>query len=278
MSRAGLSKRTLPKIETETDPDLVNKKEKSHVLNLDLRAALEHIFLRKNGAAEILDIFHHSVEIQSRPESEQIRSFFMSGEFAPCLVQVNNPAAKAVDQSADAEPVQREVGDYYGIGRQYQLEGIKDSEELCDQINFMGRLYVQARRFDMISLVKMITLKLQVAWNSYPGLSQCGALLEVTNLAFKDVSTGTYDHLQTWIINFVADTIDLFYYGCPERFWEIMHENPALHNAVFQLRKELLHKTPNKYADARVLVHSRGMTGVQGYKGLGKRKAEERES
>ncbi|KAJ5577685.1 uncharacterized protein N7459_006649 [Penicillium hispanicum] len=252
-----------PKIEDELDVNPFNEKEKTSIFDLTMRMALEHIFLHKEEAVEILAVFHDMVEIQGRPEAEHIQSFLIHKEFSPRLVSLNAPFPTHTSNSKDNRPtdeeVQYEVGDCYRMQRQWKLEAVGDSDNLQKQIISLGRLYLQARRFKMDDLIHLITRKLQAAWNSYPGLCQLEPLMDVTTMAFSDPSVVELDELQTWLINFIADTLDLFFYVCSEQFWAAMRENPALHHVVFRLRKEFLQENPNKYSDPRLLIQSRGI-------------------
>jgi hypothetical protein len=76
-------------------------------------------------------------------------------------------------------------------------------------------------------------------------------------MAFKD-STWT-DHLQDWLIKFIADTQDLIYYQCPQRYWAIMRERNDLYNSVTQMRSEYNRKNPDRYANPRDQIRQRGI-------------------
>lgn len=80
----------------------------------------------------------------------------------------------------------------------------------------------------MEGLVELITFKLQVARNSFPGISQLGPILDVANMVFS----GGYaqkDALRSWLVPFMADKQDLYFYGCSARFWELMRSNAVLY-------------------------------------------------
>lgn len=111
----------------------------------------------------------------------------------------------------------------------------------------------------LAALIGLIILKLQAAWNSYPGLHQLEPLLEVTSLVFSGEGGPDGDDMQYWLVSFIADAKDLFLFECPARFWEVMCGNQTLMNAVFQLRNDAQRKDPDKYADSRVLIRSRGV-------------------
>lgn len=242
------------------DSNKVASVEERRVFDLPLRQALENIFLQKPDSAELLAIFTDTVAIQGHRGSEQIQSFLTTGEFIPRLVQVNNPtrimsAAEGNESACQADVVQ--VGDCHGFGRIYQLQGINNSDDLCQHILALGRLYQQARRFGLAALTSMIAMKLQVAWNSYPGLCQLEPLLAVVDMAFKDCPDNKQDHLQVWLINFIADTLDLIYYSYSDRFWEVMHGKSSLQRIIFETRSKIVQQTPDKYTDPRVLLRSR---------------------
>lgn len=263
LGSTGASGTIRTKTEDDSQPEPDN--ERTGIFDLTLRDALEYIFLQKDEAADILAVFNDSVLVQNRPESEQIKSFITSGEFVPRIVQVNDPtrntnAADGNEPSGDSADLQ--VGDRHGFGRRYQLQGINNSDDLGKHIISLGHLYRQARRFNLVALINMITLKLQVAWNSYPGLSQLEPLLEVVSMAFQNNSDDNKDQLQAWLISFMADTLDLIYFACSGRFWEVMQGNSALQRAVFAARSDIVAKNPEKYSDARVLIRSRGIDRV----------------
>lgn len=244
-----------PKIENG-DAGNMNKIS-PNVFSLNLRTALDHVFLQKSDAACLLAVFYECVKIQNKPACEQIRSWLTVREFAPRLIQMNEQSAK---ETANSEISRRQVGDILGVHRRYHLEAINDSHDLREQILSLGRLYKQARHFEMPELIDLIQLKLQAAWNSCPGVSQLQPILEVVTLAFRDISPDhKYDSMQAWLVNFVAETMDLFFYDCPEHFWEVLRGNPTLHEMVFKIRTEALQKDPAKYADPRVLIRSRGI-------------------
>ncbi|KAJ5155888.1 hypothetical protein N7492_008691 [Penicillium capsulatum] len=248
------------KIEDGSIP--LTEEEKDSVFDISLRQALENIFLEKPGSVELLAIFTDTVAVQKRPESQQIQSFLKTGEFVPRLVQVNHPSrilSGPDGKSSANEAKEAQVGDCYGFGRRYQLEGVNNSDDLCKHILALGRLYQQARRFGLGALTGMITLKLQVAWNSYPGLCQLEPLLGVVEMAFKDKISDTQDNLQAWLIKFVADILDLIYYSYSNQFWKVMNGNPPLQRILFEHRLKLVQVAPEKYTDPRVLLRMRGI-------------------
>lgn len=252
------------KIKTEKTDSPTRAEEKPKVFDMPFKQVLENIFLQKPESGELLAIFTDTVRIQGCQESEHIKSFLTTGEFVPRLVQVNDPARiiSAVEGSQTNHQIgEIQIGDCYGFGRKYQLQGINNSNDLCRHILALGRLSQQARRFGLASLMSMITMKLQVAWNSYPGLCQLEPLLGVVDMAFHDCHEGQ-DQLQVWLIQFIADTLDLIYYSYSDRFWEIMQGKGSLQRTIFEARSKMVQETPGKYTDPRVLLHSRGIGQV----------------
>jgi hypothetical protein len=216
-----------------------------------LSTMIEHILLEKESSQALLAILRDVSTIQE-PESGKLVSFLKSSEFSPQLLRISNTR-----QSTSGEVGEFEIGDCLGIHRQFQLHGVANSADLHEQIVQFGGLYYYARRLNLVDLVEKITFKLQAAWNSYPGLSQLEPLLDVTEMAFKD-STWT-DHLQDWLIKFIADTQDLIYYQCPQRYWAIMRERNDLYNSVTQMRSEYNRKNPDRYANPRDQIRQRGI-------------------
>lgn len=255
--RSSIAAEHAPKVEEEEE-------RTSDVFSLNLRTALEHVFLKESDANDILAIFHDLVSIKNKPEFEQIRTWLMTREFKPRLVhlQVNDQAIVSNNpqsQGSDNESTQdREIGDIRGIHRNRHLEAVNDSQALRHAILSLGRLYLSIRHFAMEGLVELITLKLQVAWNSYPGISQLGPILDVAAMAFSG-GPAQNDALRTWFVAFIADTQDLYFYDCSPRFWEVMRSNAVLHDEVFQKRTEMHRDHPERYADVRDLLRSRGI-------------------
>lgn len=247
----------------KTEDDAASDDEKRVILfNLNLRSALEHVFLQEDDAHDILVIFRDIVSIRNKLESDKIRSWLRIREFMPRLVQVNdqelNSIASQTSAPSNESSPERQVGDVQGIHRKYHLEAVSNSKALGDIILSLGRLYHAVRHFDLDGLVDLITLKLQVAWNSYPGISQLALILEVTAMAFSGYPNKR-DSLQSWLAAFIADTLDLQYYACSEKYWEVMRGNRGLHDEVCHRRKELNRDHPERYADVRALLHSRGI-------------------
>ncbi|OKP13902.1 hypothetical protein PENSUB_477 [Penicillium subrubescens] len=216
-----------------------------------LSAMIEHILLEKESSQQLLAILRDVCTIED-PELGKLISFLNTSEFSPQLLKVSN-ARPSTCEEAEAF----EIGDCLGIHRQFQLQGVTNSEELHEQIIQLGCLYYYARHLNMVDLVEKITFKLQAAWNSYPGLSQLEPMLGVTAMAFKD--SHWTDHLQGWLIKFIADTQDLIYYQCPQRFWEIMRDRNDLYSSVTQMRSEFNRKNPERYANPRDQIRQRGI-------------------
>lgn len=237
---------------------------KGNLFSLDLRTAIEHVFLKDHDADDILAVFRDLVSLKNKPEFEHIRNWLLLREFKPRLVhlQVNDQTVipnTAQSQGSDNESSQdREIGDIKGIHRNHHLEAVSNSQVLRQNILSLGRLYLSIRHFAMEGLVEFITFKLQVAWNSFPGISQLGPILDVAAMVFS----GGYaqkDALRSWLVSFIADTQDLYFYDCSARFWKVMRSNAVLYDEVFQKRTEMHREHPEKYADVRALFRSRGI-------------------
>jgi hypothetical protein len=216
-----------------------------------LGAMIEHVLLEKESSRELLAILR---DVSTIPESEagKLICFLKTSEFSPQLLKVSNAR-----QGTSEEGEEFEIGDCLGIHRQFQLQGVTNSTDLHEQIIQLGELYYYARRLNMVDLVEKITFKLQTAWNSYLGLSQLDPLLDVTAMAFKD--SNWTDHLQDWLTKFIADTQDLIYYQCPQRFWAIMRDRKDFYNSVTRTRSEFNRKNPERYANPRDQIHQGGI-------------------
>ena len=175
-------------------------------------------------------------------------------EFEPRIVQILNQSTESTSDTQSEEP---QIGDITHLNRNYRLEGITDSKTLQQEIIALGTFYRYARRFNKPALVEKITTKLQIAWNSYPGLSQLDPILDVAKIAFQD-GIEKIDVLQEWILMFIADTKDLFPVACNTKYWDVMRSFPVLMEAVNARRDELLRVDPGKYSDVRVLLRERG--------------------
>jgi hypothetical protein len=216
-----------------------------------LAGMVQHILLKKENSKELLAIFR-DVSTVEEPELGKLMSFLKTQEFNPQLLKVSFSR-----QSNSTDDEEFEIGDCLGIDRQFQLHGVRNSADLHEEIVRLGRLYPYARRLNMIDLVEKIAFKLQAAWNSYPGLSQLEPLLEVAAMVFRDSTRR--DHLQDWLIKFIADTLDLIYYQCPRRYWALMRDGSGLFNSVTQMRSEANRKNPERYANPRDQLRKRGI-------------------
>lgn len=249
---------------TERVPKIEGEEDSKSVFSLNLRTALERVLRGENDAHGILAIFHDLVSLKNKSESEQIRTWLMNREFKPRLVHIpanNQTIVSNIVQSQgtnDDATQAREIGDIQGVQRKHHLESVSDSRVLRQVILSLGRLYLSVRHFAMEGLVELITAKLQVSWNSYPGISQLGPVLDVAAMAFSG-GPARKDALRTWIVSFIADTQDLYFYDCAPRFWEVMRGNAVLHDEVSQKRTEMHRDHPERYADVRALLRARGI-------------------
>jgi hypothetical protein len=217
--------------------------------------AFQHIFLKTEESALLLNAFRDIVNIQHRVEFAKIQSFLTDGEFSPRLISLYNPVS-----FTSMEAIPHQIGDQSNVGRRYRLEGISDTNDLETAILSLGELYQQARSFELTDLIYLITLKLQVAWNSYPALYHLKPLLKITALIFPNAyDENTHDALQYWMLHFFAETYDLFTYDCPDMFWSVMRANPDLREGVMKLRSGLMTENPMLYSDSQALIRSRGV-------------------
>ncbi|KAJ5092878.1 hypothetical protein N7456_008739 [Penicillium angulare] len=237
---------------------------------LTISQAIDDILLGTPEAAEILGAFDDILRVQNQPEAAKLKSYLETKEFEPLLIQILNPAAPNMTNAASESPTKKGtsepfIGDCLRMGRVYQLKGVKDSEALQQEIISLGHLYTYASHFHKTSLIRLITQKLQVAWNSYPGVFQLRPLLDVAMIACRDASFAASekkDHLQDWIVRFVADTMDLFLYDCGKEYLQVLREAPALHEAVIEMRKKHVANFPERYTDIRILLRSRGIKEI----------------
>ncbi|KAJ5647999.1 hypothetical protein N7490_004371 [Penicillium lividum] len=251
-------KRTQPKIEDAGE--IV--RTSTDILQLSIQAGIKAWILGTPGAEEVEALFSHMIDFPSRPEYVQLRSFYLTQEFKPRLVQVNTPSDGSNTSGSEGveEPIDYKVGDIKGIGRHWQLQDIRCPDDLCAVIISLGNLYLYARRLNINPLIRMITFKLQVAWNSYPGLCQLESLLDITSMVYRDGSLNeSGDELEEWIPKFIADTQDLMLLACSVKYQAVMRELPELYTAVSDLRVKLMSEFPGKYTDQRCLLESRGI-------------------
>lgn len=233
---------------------------------MNLRQILSNLLLKNILHPENLYVLRSAIDIQYRPEAEKICSYLKTNEFNPRVIHVSDSTfpmmANQMTNSMD-EKQTRLIGDLSNIGQWRQLEGINDSDDLSKQIMSLGSLYKEAQNFDMTELMDLIVLKLHIAWNSYPGLHQLHPLVETIRIINPEhFTTPLKDPFQKWIVNFIAETLDLFQYACGKRFWEIMKSYPFLYSAASEKRKKLIKNDQEKYVDLRVLLQSRGVEEI----------------
>lgn len=243
--------------------DLGDGASKPSIFDQNLRWSIEHIFQDGDDADELLRIFWEILQVHGQPEFVQIQSWLRSTEFAPHLVQVKNPTPISTIHGDSSGLESGEIGDILQTHREYQLANVQNSEDLRKQILSLGRLYRQARIYNLTKLIDLIRHKLQAAWNYYPGLGQLEPILEVTKMAFKDMPESCkHDNLQKWLIRFLADTQDLFTYDCGSKWWALMGELSDLYSEVSQVRTEMHRGHPERYADLLFLLRSRGIEEI----------------
>lgn len=80
----------------------------------------------------------------------------------------------------------------------------------------------------------------------------------MTTLAFGDQSVKR-DALQEWLGSFIADTQNVHYHDCSERFLELMRGNTTLHDQVRQKWTDLHRAEPQRYDDVMDMLHRRGI-------------------
>ena len=236
------------------------------IFGMNLRQILSNLLLKNILHPGILHVLRSAVDIQYRPEAENIRSYLNSNEFTPRIIHVSESAfpmnANEISKSKDKKQV-RQIGDISNLGQWRQLEGINNSDDLSTQIMCLGSLYKEAQSFDMTELMDLIVVKFQIAWNSYLGLHQLHPLIETIRIIDpKHLTTPLKDPFQKWIVDFIVETLDLFQYACGKRFWEIMKAYPFLYSDASGKRKELLKVDQEKFIDLRVLVRNRGVEEI----------------
>ncbi|KAJ5988952.1 hypothetical protein N7481_004162 [Penicillium waksmanii] len=242
--------------------------QKELVLGMNFRQVQNHFLLRDEYRSTIRRIFQHNLDVEDQPEAEQICMFVNSGHFNPRVVEVKDPvpfANNAGEENSNDESQTRQIGDILRIGRKLQLQGIQlqgkdDIKGLQKLILNLGRLYKQARIFDIKLLMVDIIQKLQIAWNSYPGIYQLQPLLEVIRI-IDPVHLTAGDLFQEWIVAFIAETIDIFQYDDGKKFWKVMNSYPLLRMSVQDKRREVLKNNQERYMDVQALLWSRGVDG-----------------
>ncbi|KAJ5918737.1 hypothetical protein N7454_009881 [Penicillium verhagenii] len=255
------------KVKCEDESD--HGKTSASVLEMSLQIAIESLLLEKPEAGEIQAFLEHMSELRSQPEFMLLKSWCLTKEFQPRLIQINNPGEVMRDERSSEDHARSEVGDIRNIGRQWQLQDIRTSDDLRETIRSLGNLYVYARRLNLDDMIRNITLKLQVAWNSYPGLCQLEPILDVTAIVYKNYCpSNAKDHLQEWLSRFVADVQDLIMLACSLKYQSVMRDSPSLYHDVSNLRVKFLSQSPAKYTDARLLLQSRGIDRLCGVKCL----------
>lgn len=246
--------------ETSWDEDIDDKND--FIFGMTLRQITDNAFLQEGHHVEIMHILQKLVRNLKRPEAAKISSYLRSGEFSPRICYVKDPVISINGKSnAGNGSHMRQIGDQLNLGREPQLEGINDCDELKQQILSLGRIYALAQTFNMTPLMEAIVIKLQVAWNAYPGLSQLLPLLDVAvMISSKEPFKRAKHPFRNWIVGFIADVWDLFQYGCPARLWEVMKAHPDLYTAISEERKEMILRDDKaKYVDIQALLQSRGI-------------------
>lgn len=242
--------------------------QKELVLAMNFRQVQHHFLLRDEYRSTIRRIFRHHLDVEDQPEAEQICMFLNSGHFNPRVVEVKDPvpfANNAGEENSNDEGQTRQIGDILRIGRKLQLQGIQlqgndDIKGLQKLILSLGRLYKQARIFDIKLLMENVIQKLQIAWNSYPGIYPLKPLIEVVRIV-DPVHLAANDPFREWIVLFIAETIDLFQYEDGKKFWKVMNSYPLLRMEINDKRSEFLKNNPERYMDVQALLRSRGVGG-----------------
>ncbi|KAJ5749227.1 uncharacterized protein N7511_010923 [Penicillium nucicola] len=227
----------------------------NRAFDMSVRKAFQQVFLNTAESSTLLGAFHGIVQIQHTIEFQKIQSFLRDREFCPRLIQFHNPS------STSESAISHQIGDLFGIGRIYRLDGMDNPKDLVIMILDLGKLYEQARCFELADLIHLIAMKLQVAWNSYPSLVHLKALLKIVPLVFANsYDESTLDILQKWMLHFFAESYDLFAYDCSDAFWSTMRANSGLQDAVNGIRSKLVSGNPELYSDPLALIRSRGIT------------------
>jgi hypothetical protein len=210
-----------------------------------------------------LNIVNEIMTVEEGSKGEYIRSFLLNGDFCPCLVVKGFGEASPENSDNAGDGRQRatlRIGDVRRIGTTYELEGVGCAEDLHEHILTLGELYMYARRLRLEKLVDKIVLKLQVAWNSYQGVAILGDFLAVARDVFDPNNVAaSFDGMQNWLISFMADTMQIYQYKYGKEFFLTMQDYPVLRNAVFDKYAEKLRENPERYADPRVWLRSRGI-------------------
>lgn len=212
-----------------------------------------------------IDFVQGIMEMTQGPQGDFLRSFFETDDFYPRLILKALEATPEDSNAGDEEQATLRIGDVRLIGTRYELEDVHSATDLHRHIIALGELYMYARRFQINALVGKIVLKLQVAWNSYPGLSMLVDLLTFARGVFDagNVSASfdamQFDAMQNWIVAFIADIMPLFFYKYGAEFNRAMDDCPCLRNAVFEKYAKKLRESPERYANPLVALRSRGL-------------------
>ncbi|KAJ5625749.1 hypothetical protein N7510_002058 [Penicillium lagena] len=200
------------------------------------------------------------VEMTHGPQGAFIRSFFETDDFCPRLILKNSEANAGDSDIDDEEQATLRIGDVRLIGTRYKLEDVYSDNVLHEHIIALGELYIHARRLRLDALIDKIVLKLQVAWNSYQGLSMLEDLLAVARGVFDAGNVSdSFDGMQNWVVAFLADIMLLFLYKYGAEFNRAMNGCPLLRNAVFEKYAKKLRESPERYANPLVWLRSRGV-------------------
>lgn len=194
------------------------------------------------------------------PQGVFIRSFIETDDFCPRLI-LKDPETNTEDSDTDdEEQATLRIGDVRLIGTRYELEGVHSTNVLHEHIIALGELYMLARRLRLGALIDKIVTKLQVAWNSYQGLSMLVDLLAVARGVFDASNvSASFDGMQNWFVAFIADVIPLFLYKYGAEFNQAMNDCPILRSAVFEKYAKRLSESPERYANPLVWLRSRGV-------------------
>ncbi|CAG8099928.1 unnamed protein product [Penicillium salamii] len=213
--------------------------------------------------------FHQHLEFQKQPEFRDLRTWVIHETYRP-HVELPDPTEDPQDlpeysalTTANGETVIRVLGDILNLNQEYRLRGFRDPKTRQEGIVSLGIIYqhiksLVTRDQNMQKLVSTIARKLQIAWNSYAGISLCQPLLNIAFVAFGD----GYDHerpdlIQQWFFKFFAQTFAFFYHDCHEKFLEFLRADEAVQKQIFDLRAEFNRRQPIMNEDIRVLLMTR---------------------
>ncbi|CAG8354292.1 unnamed protein product [Penicillium salamii] len=213
--------------------------------------------------------FHQHLEFQKQPEFRDLRTWVTHEAYRP-HVQLSDPTEDPQDlpeysvlKTASGETVIRVLGDILNLNQEYRLRGFRDPKTRQEGIASLGILYqhiksLVTRDQKMQKLVSTIARKLQIAWNSYAGISQCQPLLNIAFVVFGDgYNHERPDFIQQWFVTFFAQTFVFFYHDCHEKFLEFLRTHEAVQKQIFDLRAEFNRRQPIMNEDIRVLLRTR---------------------